>query len=288
MRCGGWVVGCLVGGFGLVGLSGCVSLDGHLKLRAAHRNLTAEQQALQRELFDVRHTNESLRTRVDSLSRERQINEDLASNLRRENELLDEIRQKAQSELERIANWPLRDIAIAGPKLPEPLHYALKQFADEHPSAVVYDAPHGTVKWKADLLFPLGNDVVKQTSKKSLQRFTQIMMLPAATAFEVIVVGHTDNRPIVRRATKEKHPTNWHLSAHRAIAVGIELRKYGYAPERISVMGFGEYRPVADNQTEKGSSQNRRVEIYIVPKGTIVATSDAAGRSSGSAHLGTP
>lgn len=270
MRGGGWMVGCVAGGFLLAVLSGCVPLEKHRRVDWARRNTVAEKEALEQELFDARNVNDSLRTRVSSLERELDTKNELIANLRKENELLDEMRKTAQSALEGMADRQvLPDIGITGPRLPERLDSALKRFADEHPTAVVYDPGRGTVKWKADLLFALGSDVVKESSKESLRSFTEVIKSPAAADFEVIVVGHTDNTPIVRPTTKTRHPTNWHLSGHRAISVAFALQDYGYAPEQIGVMGYGEYRPIADNATEAGKSQNRRVEIYLVPKGTL-------------------
>jgi len=133
----------------------------------------------------------------------------------------------------------------------------------------MYDAKRGVVKWKSDLLFALGSDVVKENAKQSLNGFAQIMNSPAAANFEVLVVGHTDNTRIGKPSTLEQHPTNWHLSTHRAIAVGRVLQNDGLTPDKIGVMGFGEYRPVASNATEAGRSQNRRVEVYVVPEGSI-------------------
>jgi chemotaxis protein MotB len=248
-------------------------------LKAAHRSLQAEREALAQELFDARSVNDSIRTRVASLERELEAKNELLGNLREENELLDEMRKTAQAALEQMGGrQTLRDIAISGPALPQPLDSALKRFADEHPTVVVYDPARGTVKWKSDLLFALGSDVVKQSSMEAMRGFTEIINSPIAAGFEMLVVGHTDNRPIVKPATKAKHPTNWHLSAHRAIAVSAVLRTNGYPPERIGVMGYGEHRPVADNATEVGSAQNRRVEIYLVPMGTIASASSSAAR----------
>ena len=75
---------------------------------------------------------------------------ELLANLRSENEILDEMRRTAQATLEDMANRQIGDITITGPKLPERLDNALKQFADQYPSAVSYDAAHGTMKWKSD------------------------------------------------------------------------------------------------------------------------------------------
>jgi len=251
---------------------GCVSLDDHNRLKAANRNLTAEKESIGQELFDERHVNDSLRTRVDSLERELSTKNELLANLRGENELLDEMRQTAQRGLEDMqARQKLGDISI--PKLPAPLDTALKRFAEEHPSEVVYDSARGTVKWKADLLFPLGSDEVNPSSMEGLRGFVDILKSAAAADFEVIIVGHTDTKPIQKPQTRERHPTNWHLSAHRSIAVGSVLQKLGYRPDRVAVMGCGEFRPIADNASEAGSSQNRRVEIYLVPVGTIAQAS---------------
>ena len=280
MRRGSWLAGGIVSAYGLIGVTGCVSLDEHNRLKAAHRNVTAEKESVAQELFDERHVNDSLRTRLDALERESQTRNELLANLRGENDLLDEMRKNAVGQLEGLANRKLSDIDI--PRLPAPLDSALKAFADQHSAEVAYDSSRGTVKWTGDLLFPLGSDVVKDSSLNSLRGFVDILKSSAAADFEVVIVGHTDSKPVQRPGTKEKHPTNWHLSSHRAIAVGNSLQKYGYAPNRIAVVGCGEYRPVADNTSENGAAQNRRVDIYIVPIGTIAAGVADAGRSEDS------
>jgi chemotaxis protein MotB len=85
----------------------------------------------------------------------------------------------------------------------------------------------------------------------------------------VIIAGHTDDIPIQKPDTRAKHPTNWHLSSHRAISVLNVMASNGIEPKRMSVRGFSEYRPVAENKPNKGGNpQNRRVEIYIVAQGT--------------------
>lgn len=279
MRCGSWMIKAVVGGFVAMTAGGCmVPLDKYRDSQASRRQVIAQKEQLSQELFDERALVDSFRTRVDSLEGELSAKDELLANLRREAELLDEMRKTAQGSLEQLAaRNTLGDITISGPKLPQQLDSALRQFASEHPSEVEYDAARGTVKWKSDLLFALGSDVVKNSSKNSLSRFTEIIQSTVAANFEVIVVGHTDNVPIVQPATRSKHPTNWHLSAHRAIAVGTILANNGYAADRVGVMGFGEFRPVADNNTEEGKGQNRRVEVYLIPRGTIVASSGTDG-----------
>ena len=273
MRCGGWMVGVIVCGCGLVVMSGCVSLDDYRKLQAANRTVLAEKAHCEQELYDARQVNDSLRGRVERVEGEVSDKDELLANLRSEKDLLDQLRLKTQEELEALANdMQLEDIAITGPKLPALLDNALKRFADENPSIVVYDSTAGTVKWQADLLFAPGSDVVRDSTKEALRHFTEIIKSPTAAGFEAIVVGHTDTQPI--KHSREKHPTNWHLSAHRAISVARVLHDFGYSPERTGVMGCGQYRPVADNTTSEGAGKNRRVEIYLIPGGSIVQTAD--------------
>jgi chemotaxis protein MotB len=77
--------------------------------------------------------------------------------------------------------------------------------------------------------------------------------------YEVEVEGHTDSLPI----HTVEFPSNWHLSAARAVAVARRLQELGVAPERLGATGYGEYRPLADNATAEGRARNRRVEIFI-------------------------
>ncbi|WP_058485162.1 OmpA/MotB family protein [Defluviitalea phaphyphila] len=75
--------------------------------------------------------------------------------------------------------------------------------------------------------------------------------------------GHTDNRPI----NTIRFPSNWELSAARAIAVAkYYIDELGFDPKQFSTEGFGEYAPIADNNTEEGRAKNRRVEIKILSK----------------------
>jgi chemotaxis protein MotB len=170
------------------------------------------------------------------------------------------------------------------------LDSALKQFAQQYPDAVYYDAKKGIVKWKSDLLFPLGSDLVKAEANEALKKFTEIMMSSAANGFDVLIVGHTDNVRIARSETAKVHPTNWHLSTHRAIAVSGAMQSVGMPPTRIGVMGYGEFRPIASNASDSGRGQNRRVEIYVVPTGSIggVIPGQASGPATASMGSSAP
>lgn len=77
----------------------------------------------------------------------------------------------------------------------------------------------------------------------------------------VRVEGHTDNLPI----SNELYSSNWQLSSTRASNVVEFLIEHGsISPNRLSAVGYGEYRPVSDNNTEEGRAKNRRVDILIL------------------------
>ncbi len=152
--------------------------------------------------------------------------------------------------------------------LPPELSTLLEDFAKKE-EMVEYDAGRGVVKFKSDLLFEKASDVVPATGVEAVKSLCVILNSEEAQEFDIIIAGHTDDIPIGRPETRDKHPTNWHLSVHRAIAVQKIMANNNIAQERTSVRGFGEYRPAVPNRPNKqGHPQNRRVEIYIVAKGT--------------------
>jgi chemotaxis protein MotB len=83
---------------------------------------------------------------------------------------------------------------------------------------------------------------------------------------KIVVEGHTDDVPI-GLALMDKYPTNWELSAARALGVVRFLQEKGWLePERLSAVAYSYYKPLASNDTAKGRRQNRRIEIVLVPK----------------------
>src|SRR6185369_14008231 len=79
------------------------------------------------------------------------------------------------------------------------------------------------------------------------------------------IEGHTDNVPISGALTRV-FPTNWELSAARAINVARYLQQQGLDPAVLSAAAFAEYKPVADNGTKESRAKNRRIEITLVAK----------------------
>ncbi len=260
--------------------SGCVSQDQHRQLLMAQRNLESEKASLEQELYDTRVVSDTLRSRVMSLEDQIGAKNQLVDNLQSENDGLEEKFHTAQSVLEKIADRPIGAVRLGAGRLPAELDAALSRLAAQDPSIVVYDSENGMLKWSANLVFALGSDVVRESATGMLRRFGEIIGSPVASDFDLVVVGHTDNIPIRKAETLEKHSTNRHLAVHRAIAVASLLQNYGVDPSRVGVMGYGEYRPVAPNDDEASRAKNRRVEMYIVPRGTFSAGADARSAMS--------
>jgi len=158
-------------------------------------------------------------------------------------------------------------LLLGGAVLPVELSTLLEDFAAKH-DIVTYDSSRGMIKFKSDLTFEKGSDKVQSSATQAIQLLCEILNSEEAKGFDVIIAGHTDDIPIGQPATRAKHPTNWHLSAHRAIAVLNVMSGNKIDSTRMSIRGFSEYRPIEANKPNKGGNpQNRRVEIYIVAKG---------------------
>jgi chemotaxis protein MotB len=152
-----------------------------------------------------------------------------------------------------------------GTPLPAEMNVLLQDFAKTS-DMIDFDASTGMLKFKSDLLFDSGSDNVQSGALESITALAGIMNTEDAKQFDMVVVGHTDDVPIKRAETLRLHPTNWHLSVHRAISVEKALESNGISPKRMAVKGYGEYRPIEPNQPgNKGNAANRRVEIFIVP-----------------------
>jgi len=107
-------------------------------------------------------------------------------------------------------------------------------------------------------LFESGQAVLKPEALSVLDKIAaEIKDLPN----QVRVEGHTDDRPIATT----RFPSNWELSSARATSVVRYLiGRYAFSPEKLSALGFGEYRPIAPNTSEENRAKNRRVDIVVL------------------------
>jgi chemotaxis protein MotB len=116
-----------------------------------------------------------------------------------------------------------------------------------------------TVKMKDKILFSSGSAAIGKPGLAALQAVADA--LKNVSGKTIRVEGHTDNVPAMR----SKFASNWELSTARALAVVRFLQVAGVDPAKLAAAGYGEYQPVAPNDSADGRSQNRRIEIVLAP-----------------------
>jgi chemotaxis protein MotB len=122
------------------------------------------------------------------------------------------------------------------------------------------------------LVFVLGERITFREGEASLlEAYHSISkkiagFISSKKGYQVVISGHTDNTPI----NTEKFPSNLELSAARAINVANSLINNGVSPERVSIQGFSEYRPLFDNTSPENRQANRRVEISLINEQTPI------------------
>jgi chemotaxis protein MotB len=114
-----------------------------------------------------------------------------------------------------------------------------------------------TIRLMGESTFDSGKAVIRPQMKPLLKKVAELIR---GNANDIIIAGHTDNVPIRRGPYR----TNLRLSTARASAVAEYIISHSKInPQRISTMGFGEYRPIDTNDTSEGRQKNRRVEIIL-------------------------
>jgi len=127
------------------------------------------------------------------------------------------------------------------------------------------------------VMFDSGEAILKPDGQAVMQKIASI--LREHPQLKIQVIGHTDNVPI-RPTAHARFASNWELSTARALAaVHFLTEQAGVDPRRVGAVGYGEFRPVADNSTPEGRARNRRIAISIVPDQLAGVEAPPAARS---------
>lgn len=155
---------------------------------------------------------------------------------------------------------------VAGPPMSRPDIGTLKHELEEalaseiaRHEVALHIGPDGLVISLREMgFFDSGSAVMRKESEKSFRRVAELIKQYPCN---VRVEGHTDNVPIHTAQFK----SNWELSTARATEVIRKLIvEHGFAPERLSASGYGEFHPVVTNGTVEGRQANRRVDLVIL------------------------
>lgn len=124
--------------------------------------------------------------------------------------------------------------------------------------AVVESARGLVIRLEENAFFESGSAVVKPASLPSLSKIARTI-LPYAD--QIRIEGHTDNMFFPTNS----YTSNWELSLDRAANImRLFLGKYDFSPANISIAGYGDYRPIASNDSDEGRKKNRRVDIVLL------------------------
>ncbi|OXS78091.1 flagellar motor protein MotB [Domibacillus enclensis] len=122
-----------------------------------------------------------------------------------------------------------------------------------------------------NVLFNSGESDIQPAQLQSAQDIAKLLIMDIPRS--IIISGHTDNVPI----STAQFDSNWELSAMRAVNFMKEILKNDQLDPRLfSAKGYGEYQPIASNDTPSGRAQNRRVEILILPQGETEQSTNSA------------
>ncbi|WP_020209492.1 flagellar motor protein MotD [Gilvimarinus chinensis] len=142
------------------------------------------------------------------------------------------------------------------PKLEDQFRQEFKSLLDSQLMGISSNEMWLQIELRDSILFPSGSAEVSAQARNIFARVAKIVQ---QTDNPVQIEGFTDNVPI----QTSEYPSNWELSSARASAIVKRMVLEGVEPNRLAAVGYGEFQPVASNQTEEGRAQNRRVAIMI-------------------------
>jgi chemotaxis protein MotB len=134
-----------------------------------------------------------------------------------------------------------------------------KKMIDAGQLKVATRAGRLVIQLSNDVLFDSGQTVIKPAGREALTQVGKVLATFRGRAFQV--AGHTDNVPI----QTARFASNWELSTARAVEVVKLLLTQGVPPQALSAAGYGEFDPIASNDSPDGKAKNRRIEITLQP-----------------------
>ena len=237
-------------------LSACVSKSKYVQLEAEHAEAKHKLKYTQTRLG---YTEESREKCIDSLADcQGRFNEKKVQ-LSQEMEELQVSLEESQSTIEKQSQV-IRDLHATKIRIENSLKEQIEA------KEIKLEEIEGKLKVTLvdKILFDTGKVEITKKGKEVLLELADT--LRENKDQNVVVEGHTDDVPM-GLGLIEKYPTNWELSAARAIGVVRFLQEKGWLePKRLSATGYSYYKPVASNDTAEGRRQNRRIEIILVPE----------------------
>jgi chemotaxis protein MotB len=159
-------------------------------------------------------------------------------------------------------------------RIRDEVNQALQPLIDKHLVIVRPSKDWLEIEIRTDILFPSGVARLSDQADEVLRKLAGIM---APFPNPLRVEGYTDDVPIDTAV----YPSNWELSAARAASVARLFAEHGVEPARLGIIGWGEYRPAAPNDTSEGRNRNRRVLVVVLGDHRVPARFGTDARSAG-------
>lgn len=211
--------------------------------------LRAELDRVKGELARSEGENATLKQKVAELEQE-------LSRVRSELEAMGAKYAAAEEELQELrAEQAKREEDLAVYKN---LFAKLKGLIDAGTIRVSFRKGRMVVELASAVLFDSGRTKLKPAGEEAIKQLVEALSSVGKRNF--LVAGHTDNVPV-----RQRFSSNWELSTARAVVVVNYMAEQGYPPQQLGAAGYGEFDPVATNDTEEGRQSNRRIEIILMP-----------------------
>lgn len=237
-----------------VALAGCVKKSTHEKALAENKRLQAELADTQKKLAE---TEQSLSAKIKELEAQLGILDQTTKSKEAE---LGKVRGEKEATMAELAELRRQKEAaekrIAAYKA---LQDKFRALVDTGKLQVVFRNGQMTLKLPSGILFPSGSDKLSKDGETAISEVVKVLMAFKERRF--VVAGHTDTQPIKTR----QFPNNWYLSTARANSVVQHMIQQGFPGKSLAGAGYGEFDPVAPNDTDANREQNRRIEIILVP-----------------------
>jgi chemotaxis protein MotB len=235
----------IVGG----GSTGCVSAARYNQVEFDRDALAARNEALKNEVENATRTGESLAQEKSALETEKAALESkLANQQSQEEELGSKLREREEESHKLQATY-------------DGLVKSLKKELKAGQIEVTQLRDGLRVNVSQDILFDSGSAALDKRGKEVLSRVATELK---KSSHEVLVIGHTDNKPI-RPTLSRQYPSNWELAGARAASVVRLFASSGLRSKRMRAVSVADSEPVASNKTEEGRARNRRIEIRLRP-----------------------
>lgn len=216
---------------------------------------TAQEAARQQQLSALETAHSNLSGQLETLTIEKaDLSAQLATERQRGSELQQQLQEQAQA----------KESEISGVKgAYDRLVAALQKEISQKEIALRQSTERLTVTITDRILFPTGQAALTAEGRRIVEKIGAI--LAKVPDRQILIEGHTDNVPI-GESLKNVFPSNWELSAARATeVVRYLISQTKLPPNRLSASGRADTVPVANNVSEDGRAQNRRIEIILLP-----------------------